>query len=453
MDEIDKLGRESGAEAAAVDHLEQRTRAQPMPFIARTSTPTDMDGAIWTAYLNGDQRRYHVPCPHCQKLVVFGWSKQYTVLPIIGCEAWIKWDPGCRRQDGTWDLDRVATSTWAECPHCHEKIEDRDKSRMVRAGQWIATAPGSPGCRSYHLPSLYAVGVKTSFGFIAVDFLKKLRSLEGLRGWLNGTLAEPFASQDRQGERVELIHAKYTPNAKAVRTMAVDCQLNSPHFWFTIREWIQGPEVETILIASGSCDTWEEVRDTQMKWSVMDPYVTVDSGHGAKSDAGVYVQCARFSVFEARRAAKPICLGWIPSKGMPHYKTWKMEKSALRTPFFEQRIDPFQGTSDAGKVEMILLEFSGHWFKDLLHEKRNANRAISDIGFRWSVTEEAATEEYWRHMDCEIKERDRSKKTGAVRYLWKPRSERWPNHLLDCEVMQLALAMWLELYDANIDEG
>ena len=30
---------------------------------------------------------------------------------------------------------------------------------------------------------------------------------------------------------------------------------------------------------------------------------------------------------------------------------------------------------------------------------------------------------------------------GVTTYTWAKRSNNWPNHLLDCEVMQLALAM------------
>ena len=50
-------------------------------------------------------------------------------------------------------------------------------------------------------------------------------------------------------------------------------------------------------------------------------------------------------------------------------------------------------------------------------------------------------------MDGEIKRFVFSKTTGRSKYEWAKRSTRWPNHLLDCEVMQLAFACFLGAFN------
>jgi hypothetical protein len=138
----------------------------------------------------------------------------------------------------------------------------------------------------------------------------------------------------------------------------------------------------------------------------------------------------------------PIHLGWIPAKGLPVAKRWKDTESGLMVPYRTIEIDPFLGTSDAGKIAIEVLEFSGEFFKDILEALRRGQG-----GYKWTVDEEVATEEYWRHMDAEIKTGLVNKRTGKTVFQWAPRSKHWPNHLFDCEVEQVAFASYLKFFD------
>ena len=124
---------------------------------------------------------------------------------------------------------------------------------------------------------------------------------------------------------------------------------------------------------------------------------------------------------------------WLPAKGMPSRKRWKDSESGLLVPWTLQAVDPFLGTAAAGQVTLNLFEFSGDFFKDLL-----ANLRAGRGGHRWTVPAAMATEEYWRQLDAEIKTPAFSRVTGKTHHQWLPRSKHWPNHLLDCETLQVA---------------
>jgi hypothetical protein len=448
MDEVDKFPKEVRSEADAVNLAEQRTKSFTNPLRVKASTPTEEDGLIWQEFMKGDQRRYQVPCPLCRKPVVFAWSEQFCVMPRLGCEAWIAWDSTAKRADGSWDLDRVARSAHAVCPHCGGDIPDSAKTRMIREGRWVATATATTtrGFRSYHLPSLYAVGTQTSFGALAVAFLRAKKSFLGLRGFVNGALSEPFMRQDMRTQRVEVVVSKPEAKAEASKIMTVDCQHGSPHFWYVVRTW-ERTEAGTVTTAirAGHAETWEDLHSIKTAEGVPDAAVMVDSGWGARSDAEVYRRCAAYSEFVfLEERGKHFGTGWCPAKGMPSRKTWKQAGSESQAPYFTRYIDPFAGTSDGGKAEMVLFEFASDWFKDLLSVLRDPEQS-KDLGVTWAVAKDVATEQYWQHLDAEYLDQQPSKKTGKTTRTWTKRSQRWPNHLLDCEVMQLAFAMWCGL--------
>jgi hypothetical protein len=137
---------------------------------------------------------------------------------------------------------------------------------------------------------------------------------------------------------------------------------------------------------------------------------------------------------------RALAIGWMPTKGMPGRKRWKSQETGLLIPYFLAEMDPHSGTSNAGAVMMNLLQFSADYFKDILQAMREGKG-----GVKWSVAKDAAGEDYWRHMDAEVKTAVRNKFSGLTNHVWQPRSVHWPNHLLDCEVLQVVAAAFFEL--------
>lgn len=445
QDEVDKFNEGTAKETDASDLADQRTKDQVSPQRWKTSTPTIVEGPIWQAFLKGDQRRYFVPCPFCAGKVVLAWSPAYSVFKRTGAEAWVHWDPAAKRSGGSWDYDMVARSVHFACPHCKGRIGNEHKTAMVRGGEWRPTHSfGRSGFVSRQLPSLYATSAETTLAKLAVKFLEAKASLLGVQGFINGDLAEPYQAQDTLGNRVEIItpepkaDAAPTPEQAPTRLMTVDCQARAPYFWWVVREWREG---ECEGIAVGSADSWEEVEDVQKAHGVEDLYVGVDSGWGARSDSDVYAKCYDHSILRPRVDQCHRCIGWIPMKGAPGRKLWRHQDGIMR-PWYFVEVDPFEGKAQSGRVGMKLLHFSGDHLKDALHGLRQKQGP-----YRWMVRASMATEEYWKHLDAEVKTPVRNMRNGRVTHQWMPRSKHWPNHLNDCEVNQIALAVSLSLFN------
>lgn len=445
LDEVDKFSEGTNKEADAVSLAQQRTKSYSNPKRFKSSTPTIEEGLIWQEFLKTDQRRRFLPCPYCAKFVVFAWSEEYCTLKKTGCEAYIKWD-NAKHTDGSPNYEIIKATAHALCPHCQGKIQDHQKTAMDAKGEWRATATAAFGYKGWHLPSMYCSSVQTSFGNLASRFIQDKNSLLGLQAFINGELAEPYMAQDRRAARTEAI-GKITIVNEWARLLTVDCQRNAPYYWAVKRAWSNG---DSHGISAESCDTVEDIRAIQLRpdSKVIDAAVMVDSGYGAKSDDFIYQMCARFGETEQRQDKLPLFMGWMPSKGMQALKLWYDKETGLRVPYYLSPLDAYSGTAQSGQAEGTLFEFSGEYFKDILEAMRQGKGDSV-----WDVSIEMATDIYWKHMDGEYKDAKFNPRNGQTTYEWKRRSKHWPNHLFDCEVMQVALAAFFKLFQLpKIDE-
>lgn len=296
QDEIDKFNTtrkrdESGnvVEADAVALADERCREFSNPKRFKASTPTLLNGLIWQELLKSDLRRYFMPCPHCLQSVVFAWSKDFTLLPKTGSEAYLHWEG--RKEGGGWDYEMVEQTAHAVCPHCQGKILDEHKAKMIRAGEWRATKAGLPRHRGYHLPAMYAQHRETSFGRLAVKFLKNKSKPQGLRGFINSDLAEPYVNQDRAKATHILINAGLKKNRdgipdRTVRFGSGDYQKGTaakgelPHWWHVIADVkkFEDGRVKLQIVSEG-----KELTDTNLvkrfeEHELMPSCVVLDSG-------------------------------------------------------------------------------------------------------------------------------------------------------------------------------
>jgi len=92
----------------------------------------------------------------------------------------------------------------------------------------------------------------------------------------------------------------------------------------------------------------------------------------------------------------------------------------------------------SSKFRLPLLEFNGDFLLDILAKLRKGPEGAG--GFRWELTGQT-DEEYFRHLDAKVKKPEVIGRSGKVQVIWRLRSRRWPDHLLDCELEQLAMAM------------
>lgn len=433
-DEIDKFSEGTDSEADAVNLLEQRTKDFPSPKRAKTSTPTTSEGPIWQEFLKGDQCRYFVPCPHCNKQVVFVWSKTFTVFRIAGNEAFICWDKEARSQSGRgwegtgWDVDRVIASAHAKCPHCGGHIRDGHKTQMVRDGIWTPTRTNAPvSFKSLHLPSMYGSSPETRFGRLAQKFIEQKHGLLGLRGFINGELAEPDEGQATSTERVEIISpVDAKPIAeKTIRYIGADYQEIKPH-WAVCREF--DADGNSRLIEWFTWENWNELRAKQIELKVEDADVGIDTGHKATE---VYAECARYGRRVLVKGDKPGIaksewFGWQPMKGRERTAFWQ-DKDNLKH---------LVGIAEVADFPMLqLLEFNGHYLKDIFDRLRKG-KTKQRCEFN-----ERANDDYWRQLDGEVRKPVWNPKTKRVEMVWEPRTKRYPIHLKDCEIEIEALVI------------
>jgi len=418
-DEVDKFAVATSREAAALELAMQRTKSYSSSKHFLTSTPTTVEGEIWQHFLQGDQRRFFIPCPHCGRPIKLLWPQ-------------VKWDPKAKKGDA-WDLSRVRATAHYKCQECAGQITDAQKVVALRKGAWRPENPDAiPGVRSYHLSSLYSPAARCTWGNLAIAFIQAKDSLLGLQGFINGDLAEPWENQDSRIERLELIAPPDAPPpAEAVPILTVDCQAVSPYFWFVVRAW--GPEGHSRLVAYGHRDTWEEIREAQLAHGVTDNHVGVDSGHAA---ADVYAHCLRWGRIVPSRqpGLLPIHVGWTPMKGRERDASWKDPKTKQPRPYYLG-----SAALPHRKFRLPLIEFNGDFLLDILTKLRKGPDGAG--GFRWELTGQA-DDEYFRHLDAKVKKPEVIGRSGKVQIIWQLRSARWPDHLLDCELEQLAMALF-----------
>lgn len=432
LDETDKFPTEVRGEANAVSLAEQRVKNAPNPKRIKTSTPCLEEGLIWQEFLKGDQRRYFVPCPHCEHDLLLAWSPNFYTFAKRGCEAYVKWDAEAKIGD-TWDYEAVEKSAHFECPFCKGRFGDLEKLQIIARGKWQPTAEkAGTTYRSYQLSSLYATSPSCSVGKLAVKFLKEKRSLQGLQGFVNGDLAEPWIAQE-DIRKTEWIVSKDAPLGEGqwARFLTADFQALEPHLWWVCRAWdkLTG---NSRLIEHGNCNDFVEFAAIQKRLGVHDTGVGIDSGFDPVS---VYAECANHGVLRNRPydpkfpwKQTRVIVGWTPMKGFGKNQGWFDE-------YHNPRIWGF-GEARLSQKEfgIQILQFNSQILKDILERLRRRKTPE-----KWEIAAELDTDEYRLHLMGEVKKRKEA--FGLTTYTWQKRTNNWPNHLLDCEVMQLALAL------------
>ena len=130
LDEVDRMTGDVEGEGSPVELSVARTAIYRRKKIFMGSTPVlEETSVVHRWFLEGDQRYYFVPCPHC------GY-KQTLVIERL------KFDDGVPIY---------------KCEKCGEHIKEKHKTMMLESGEWRATTePIDPSYRSYHLNSLYS---------------------------------------------------------------------------------------------------------------------------------------------------------------------------------------------------------------------------------------------------------------------------------------------------------
>jgi phage terminase large subunit GpA-like protein len=250
LDEVSKYPGDLDEQGAARVQAERRTSSfTTRKKIFRVSSPTIKDACAITAeYDRGDQRQYHVPCPHCRRLQIL-------------------------------HIDQLTDDGDFLCLHCGKLIEERYKDWMLRErghsddglAEWIAKYPDRT-VRSYAIWSAYApIGLGYTWKEIAAmrreaneDPDKKVTFVNTILGEAYEGASERVEATDVQ-QRAEKWLRRTIPRGCLLLLGAVDVQVNR----FSIAIWGFGRGETAWLI-----DTVELPGDPTRKedWHVVDDY-------------------------------------------------------------------------------------------------------------------------------------------------------------------------------------
>jgi phage terminase large subunit GpA-like protein len=172
-DEVDRYPLSAGSEGDPIQLARKRSATFWNRKLVTVSTPTNKGSSrIEEAYEASDQRRYHVPCKHCEEFQVLKWAQVQ----------WVDGDP--------------ETARYA-CEHCGALWDEAERMWGVRNGQWIAEKPFA-GVAGFAINGLYSPWTRLADG--VRDFLGVKKSPDQLRVWTNTYLGETW---EDQGERVD----------------------------------------------------------------------------------------------------------------------------------------------------------------------------------------------------------------------------------------------------------
>jgi phage terminase large subunit GpA-like protein len=202
LDEIDEYETDLNEQGSPIELAERRTTTFARRKILKISTPTVRGAsAIEAAWLEGDRRRYFVPCPHC------GHFQTLRIEQLL--------------QDGTYC-----------CEGCSALISEHEKTAMLAAGEWRPEAPERE-VRSYHLSALYSpIGLGDTWVEIAQARMKAARDAEYAKTYTNTILGESFESESQKvdatelRERREAWHRRTIPRGGLLMTVGIDVQHN-----------------------------------------------------------------------------------------------------------------------------------------------------------------------------------------------------------------------------------
>lgn len=244
FDEVDAYPPSAGSDGDPISLGIARTRSYWDRKIVTGSTPLVAGASrIEALFLEGDQRRYFVPCPSCGHMDVLSFREQ------AGIGHFMRWPEG-KPEDAFF-----------VCRKNGCVIEHSSKRDMIDAGEWRASE-AFRGHASFHIWAAYSTMANTSWGDIAKEFLDKKDNTELLRVFVNTWLGETWVERGEAPEwerlyaRRETYRVGTVPNGVEFLTCGVDVQKD--RFVWEVVGWAMNKESWSIAAGVIVADTSDE---------------------------------------------------------------------------------------------------------------------------------------------------------------------------------------------------
>lgn len=402
FDEIDKMGGASKKEASPYNLAMERTKTfRPQEKVFACSTPTLKTNYIWDLHDNADEvRHFFVQCPHCGEYIELKFKQ-------------IMFD---KDESKTMSFYERAQTAVYVCQACGCEIQDSDKPKMLRGGEWRVVKKrgvGKAKTVGFWINSLYSMFLK--WADIAEEFLKSKEDPEKLQNFVNSWLGEAWedtklkTTEDLVMERQTDIEEFVIPAWAKMLTGGVDVQETS--LYYTIRAF--GDYTTSQNITHGQVLSFADIErvmnleyKTEDGRSMVVELALIDSGY--QSDA-TYDFCVDNSDWAApvKGASNPM---------RERYKISKVNKQ----------------DSKAYGMQMVIVD--GDQIKDSIAARMQRENGTGS----WMVYK-GCDEEYAKQITAEHKVSVRGG-NGNKSMKWVPKHSHADNHYLDCEVYAMTAA-------------
>lgn len=402
FDEIDKMGGASQKEASPYSLAMERIKTyKAQSKVYACSTPTLSTNYIWKLHNEADEiRHYYVPCPHCSEMIELLWKQ-------------IKFDEDEDRALSPYD--RAKTAVYI-CQKCGCVIENKDKPRMLREGEWRTIQKRGIGRAKkvgFWLSSLYSIFL--TWSDIAEEFLKSKDDPEALQNFVNSWLAEPWedtklkTSKDLVMERQTTLPTMIAPSWAKLLTGGVDVQEGS--LYYTVRAW--GDFMTSQNIAHGQVMSFQDIEQVMnLEWEKED---------GSRMIVNLALLDSGFQPDDTYE----FCLtnsDWaMPCKGSSNPMQTHYRISQINKP----------GTKVDG-IRLVLVD--GSKYKDNIAARMRRENGTGS----WMVYK-GCDEDYADQVTSEHKISIR-KGNGKTVQNWVQKKSHGDNHYLDAEVYAMAAA-------------
>lgn len=411
-DECDAFPGDVDGEGSPMSLMEKRTStfSSSKKFL-KISTPTIQgQSIIENEFLITDQNHFHIPCPHC------GTSQDLKFENL------------------RWTVRKYDVVTY-ECAHCGEQIEERFKGEMLKAGIWVAHAPGNaePFTKGYHLSALYSPPGWKTWAQIAKEWDDAQGDQNKLKSFYNTVLGLTWKEKTDapEWEKLYTRAEEFAPNKPfkkvAIITAGVDVQAD--RIELEIVGWMEGRITQSIdyrvlLGDTKKPEVWQKLDSVvneqfEREDGVMLPIrlMAIDTGYNSPE---VHKWAKKFGFNRV-----------VPIKGQEKLEQFFAQPRAVDTTKHGKKIGK-QKVWHVG-VNYIKSETYG-FFRQEMNINEVTGETTTPEGYCHFPKREP---HYFRGLTAEVVQIQRSTK-GYVKHVWVKKYDR--NEPLDCRVYARAAA-------------
>lgn len=413
--------------------LEERVKTYARSKVIFGGTPTIKGTSrIEAAYLSSDQRKFMVPCHHCDESHVLMWENVFTVE-----------DPAFTHE--VFGHVRPESARYV-CPHCGGIWSDAEKNRNVRKAVWVATA-AFYGIAGFYINELYSPFPGSTLPRLMAKYLTavhllasgddtKMRAFRNSSEGLTYEYKSDLPKADTLSERADDYDEKTVPWGGMVLSAGVDVQHD--RLAIVIRAWGRGMESwlvywgeihgQTLIPNEGAWIDLDLLLSAEFTHTSGNPLllraVSIDSSDGTTTDA----------VYAYVRKRQGRGCSYMAIKGASEQSN--VSKEIFSKPSTSVDVKKNHKPHPSGVTPYIV---GTQRAKDLMIEGRLRLTGTGAGRLHWY---QSVRPDYWDQITSEIKV---PHKTVKNRKVWTKRASV-RNEALDCEVYALHAAMSLKLH-------